>query len=98
MAAYFIVRCKYHDMDNYKEYAKAAAQAVKNFGGKFLVTGKGIQSQKESGQYPKTVIVEFETIEIAIACYECDLYQEALSHIEYSSDRDFVIAEGLETS
>ena len=98
MAAYFIVRCKYHDMDNYKKYAKAAAQAVNAFKGRFLVTGKGVQSQKESGQYPKTVIVEFETMEIAIACYECELYQEALSHIEHSADRDFVIVEGLENS
>ena len=44
MAAYFIVRCKYHDMDNYKKYAKAAAQAVNAFKGRFLVTGKGVQS------------------------------------------------------
>ena len=31
MAAYFIVRCQYHDMDDYKKYANAAAQAVKAF-------------------------------------------------------------------
>ena len=98
MAAYFIVRCKYHDMDNYKKYAKAAAQAVNAFKGRFLVTGKGNQLQKERGEYPKTVIVEFETMEIAIACYESEFYQKALSHIEHSADRDFVIAEGIETS
>ena len=98
MAAYFIVRCKYHDMDDYKKYANAAAQAVKAFNGRFLVAGKGNQLQKEKGEYPKTVIVEFETMEIAIACYECEIYQEALSHIEHSADRDFVIVEGLETS
>ena len=96
MAAYFIVRCKYYDLDDYKKYAKAAADAVKHFGGRFLVTGKGDQIQKESGEYPKTVIVEFETMEVANACYECEVYQEALSYIEHSADRDFVIAQGLE--
>ena len=49
MAAYFIVRCKYHDMDDYKKYANAAAQAVKAFNGRFLVAGKGNQLQKEKG-------------------------------------------------
>ena len=98
MAAYFIVRCKYHDIDDYKKYANAAAQAVKDFNGRFLVTGKGNQLQKEEGEHPKTVIVEFENMEIAIACYECELYREALSHIQDSADRDFVIAEGLEKS
>ncbi len=98
MAAYFIVRCKYHDMDDYKKYANAAAQAVKTFNGRFLVTGKGNQLQKEKGEHPKTVIVEFKAMEIAIACYECELYREALTYLEHSADRDFVIAEGLETS
>lgn len=98
MAAYFIVRCKYHDTDDYKKYAKAAADAVKHFGGRFLVTGKGDQIQKESGEYPKTVIVEFETMEIAKECYECKIYQEALSYIEHSAARDFVIAQGLDPS
>ena len=85
-------------MDDYKKYANAAAQAVKAFNGRFLVTGKGNQLQKEKGEYPKTVIVEFETMEIANECYDCKIYQEALSYIEHSADRDFVIAQGLDPS
>ena len=48
MSAYFIVRCSYHKIDDYKNYAKAAAKAVSQFNGKFLVTGQGQQIQKET--------------------------------------------------
>ena len=40
MSAYFIVRCSYHDMDDYNNYAKVATKAVFTFNGKFLVTDK----------------------------------------------------------
>ena len=65
---------------------------------KAQISRRSTKLQKEKGEYPKTVIVEFETMEIAIACYESELYREALTYIEHSADRDFVIAEGLETS
>ena len=95
MPAYFIVRCNYHNKDDYKNYAITAAKAVFNFNGKFLVSGKEQQIQKESGEHSKTVIVEFETMAKAVSCYECETYQKALSFIGRSSDRDFVIVEGL---
>ncbi|SVB97696.1 uncharacterized protein METZ01_LOCUS250550, partial [marine metagenome] len=95
VSAYFIVRCNYHNMDDYNNYAKTAAKTVFAFNGKFLVTGKEQQIQKETGTHPKSVIVEFETMEKAVSCYESETYQQALSFIERSSDRDFVIVEGL---
>ena len=82
-------------MDDYNNYAKTAAKAVFALNGKFLVTGKEQQIQKETGTHPKSVIVKFETMEKAVSCYESETYQQALSFIERSSDRDFVIVEGL---
>jgi uncharacterized protein (DUF1330 family) len=40
MSANLIVHCSCHDIDDYKNYAKAAAKAVFTFNGKFLVTDK----------------------------------------------------------
>ena len=80
----------------YKDYAKHAAKAVKEFDGEFLVTGKGVQNQMESGSLPKTVVVKFKTYEDALSCYQCEAYEKALDFIENSSDRDFVILEGLD--
>ena len=96
MSGYFIVRCEYFDESEYKDYAKLAADAVKEFNGEFLVTGRGAQNQMESGVLPKTVVVKFKTFEDALSCYQCEAYEKALSFIENSSNRDFVIVEGLD--
>ena len=95
MSGYFIVRCEYFNESEYKGYAKLAADAVKEFNGEFLVTGKGTQNQKESGTLPKTVVVKFDSYEDALSCYKCNAYEEALKFIEESSDRDFVIVDGI---
>jgi len=95
MSGYFIVRCEYFNESEYKAYAKLAADAVKEFNGEFLITGKGSQNQKESGTLPKTVVVKFDSFEDALSCYQCSAYEKALNFIENSSDRDFVIVEGL---
>ena len=96
MSGFFIVRCEYFNESEYKDYAKLAADAVKDFNGEFLITGKGEQNQKESGTLSKTVVVKFNSYEDALSCYRCDAYEKALKFIEGSSDRDFVIVEGLD--
>ena len=50
----------------------------------------------ESGSLPKTVVVKFKNYEDALSCYQCEAYEKALGFIENSSDRDFVIVEGLD--
>ena len=95
MSGYFIVRCEYFNESEYMAYAKLASDAVKEFNGEFLITGKGSQNQKESGTLPKTVVVKFDSYEVALSCYQCSAYEKALNFIENSSDRDFVIVEGL---
>ena len=96
MSGYFIVRCKYFNESEYKDYARLAADAVRNFNGQFLVTGKGIQNQQESGHFPKSVVVRFSSYQDALACYQSEIYKQALSFINDSSDRDFAIVEGLD--
>ena len=96
MSGYFIVRCKYFDESEYKGYARLAADAVRNFNGQFLVTGQGVQNQQESGYLPKSVVVKFDSYQDALACYQSEIYKQALSFIKDSSDRDFTIVEGLD--
>ena len=96
MPGYFIVRCKYFDDSEYRGYARLAADAVRNFNGQFLVTGQGVQNQQESGHLPKSVVVKFDSYQDALACYQSEIYKQALSFIKDSSDRDFAIVEGLD--
>ena len=96
MSGYFIVRCKYFDESEYRGYARLAADAVRNFNGQFLVTGQGVQNQQESGYLPKSVVVKFDSYQDALACYQSEIYKQALRFIKDSSDRDFAIVEGLD--
>ena len=96
MPGYVIVRCKYFDESEYKGYARLAADAVRDFNGQFLVTGQGVQNQQESGYLPKSVVVKFDSYQDALACYQSEIYKQALSFIKDSSDRDFTIVEGLD--
>ena len=94
MKGYWIVRCQYNDQDAFEEYASLTTMIVADNGGKFLVRG-GQQLQMENGSYERTVMVEFPSLELAKEIYHSQEYQEAYNIIASSSERDFVIVEGL---
>ncbi|SVA26701.1 uncharacterized protein METZ01_LOCUS79555 [marine metagenome] len=71
-----------------------ATQVVAKNNGRFLIRG-GQQMQMENGNYERTVMVEFSSMDIAKEVYHSHEYQEALKIIESSAERDFVIVEGL---
>ena len=94
MKGYWIVRCRYNDQDAFEKYASFATQVVAKNNGRFLIRG-GQQMQMENGNYERTVMVEFPSMDIAKEVYKSHEYQEALKIIESSAERDFVIVEGL---
>ena len=94
MKGYWIVRCRYNDQDAFETYASLATQVVAKNNGRFLIRG-GQQMQMENGNYERTVMVEFPSMDIAKEVYQSREYQEALKIIESSAERDFVIVEGL---
>ena len=51
---------------------------------------------KENGLAERTVLIEFESMEAAIAAYESEAYQEALAVLSGGADRDIRLFEGLE--
>jgi len=94
MKAYWITRCHVHHPDEYDEYIKLAGPAINKYGGIFLVRG-GDQIELEGGQYERTVLVEFNSMNEAKICYESQEYQEALKHSLHSSNRHVVLVEGV---
>ena len=94
MKAYWITRCHVHNPDEYDEYIKLAGPAINKYGGIFLVRG-GDQIELEGGQYERTVLVEFNSMNEAKICYESQEYQEALKHSLHSSNRHVVLVEGV---
>ena len=94
MSGYWIVRCQYNDEVAFLEYASKATSVVEQFKGEFLVRG-GEQFQMEEGDYERTVMVRFPSLEIAQQAYASEEYKEALKTIESNANRDFIITGGL---
>jgi len=75
------------------EYAKLAAKAVETLGGRVVVAGKPAKTH-EAGVNELVVVVEFDTLQKAIAAYESELYRPALNAFDNAAQRDFRIVEG----
>ena len=83
------------DQTKLAAYAELAAPAVMANGGHFLVRGGQITT-KEAGVSERTVVVEFDSYETAVATYESADYQAALEKLAGGVVRDFRIVEGVD--
>ena len=75
----------------YRELAKPALDAA---GCKFLSLGEKVVA-KENGIAQRTVLIEFESFEAAVAAYESEGYQKALDALSGGADRDIRLIEGV---
>ena len=82
------------DPEKLAAYAKLAAPAIEAGGGRFLVRGQPLQAH-EGGRMERTVVVEFETAQQAIATYDSPGYQAALAALEGGVVRDLRIVSGV---
>jgi uncharacterized protein (DUF1330 family) len=77
-----------------KNYVELAGAALKPFGSRLLVSPKSAVTAREAGLQKMTVVVEFDSYEIALAAYESADYKKALAALGPGVERDFRIAEG----
>jgi uncharacterized protein (DUF1330 family) len=82
-----------HDENKLAAYAKIAAPAILAGGGTFLARGMAAKVY-EAGIQQRTVIIEFESLEQAIACHDSPAYQEALKALDGGVTRDLRVIEG----
>ena len=93
--AYWIA--KYKKIDNQvalAKYAEKAKKIIESFGGKALVRG-GKYITFEGKDFIRTVIWEFQNIDIATKCHDSKDYQEAWSLAKNTTKRDLMIIEGV---
>jgi uncharacterized protein (DUF1330 family) len=76
-------------------YAKLAGPAIVGGGGRFLARGMPAKTY-ESGQSERTVLIEFESLEKALATHDSPAYQEALAALGKGADRDMRIVEAAD--
>jgi uncharacterized protein (DUF1330 family) len=76
------------------EYAKLAGPAIEAGGGRFLARGMPAQVY-EAGLRERTVIIEFDSVEHAIAAHDSPGYQLALAALGDGVDREIRIVAGV---
>ena len=77
-----------------KAYGALAIPAVEAFGGSFLTRSTSQIQPYEAGQPLRTVLVEFQSYEKALAARDSEAYQKALQALGPGADRDFRVVEG----
>jgi len=93
--AYWIAKYKkINNQEALAKYAEKAKHIIESFGGKALVRG-GKYITFEGDNFIRTVIWEFENINIATKCHESKDYQEAWSLAKNTTTRDLMIIEGV---
>ena len=76
-------------------YTKLGGPAVVANGGRILARGGRVQAF-EDGIEERTIVVEFDSFEEALAHYNSDSYQLALAALGDGAVRDMRIVEGVE--
>lgn len=79
--------------EKYPEYAALAKPAVEKYGGRYLVRG-GQAQLREGEARERHVVIEFDSYEKAVECYESEEYAQAMALRHKCSMADFVIVEG----
>jgi uncharacterized protein (DUF1330 family) len=75
-------------------YAKLAGPAIEAGGGRILARGTAAKAY-EAGLLERTVIIEFESVELAIAAHDSGRYREAVAALDGGAVRDLRIVPGL---
>jgi uncharacterized protein (DUF1330 family) len=75
------------------EYAKLATPAIQAGGGRFIARGTPYRKY-EAGLDQRTVVIEFDSVQAAVATYESPAYQAALKVLGSAAERDLRILEG----
>ena len=91
-SALWIAHVTVTDAEAYGRYAALAGPAIAAHGGTFIARG-GRYRQLEGTDRPRNVVARFPSLEAAVACYESDAYQEALSHARGASERELMVVE-----
>jgi uncharacterized protein (DUF1330 family) len=77
-----------------KAYGALALPAVEAFGGRFLTKPTSQIEAHEAGLKQRTIIVEFDSYEKALAARHSEAYQKALQALGAGAERDVRIVEG----
>jgi uncharacterized protein (DUF1330 family) len=84
-----------HDPAKLEAYLRLAGPAMQAAGGRFLARGAPA-AVFESGTTARTTLIEFPSVDDAVAAYHSAAYQEALRALAGGAEREIRIVEAVE--
>jgi uncharacterized protein (DUF1330 family) len=91
--AYWIAHVDVVEAEPYSVYAKLASACFAKYGANILARGGECQ-RLEGKVRARNVVIEFESMGQALACYNSPEYQEAKAHREGNAQAELLIVEG----
>ena len=70
-----------------RAYGALAVPAVQSFGGRFLTSSISQVQAHEAGLQQRTIVVEFDSYDSALAAHESEAYQKALQALGSGAQR-----------
>ncbi|MCU1734717.1 MULTISPECIES: DUF1330 domain-containing protein [unclassified Pseudomonas] len=96
MKAYWIAHVDVTDPQQYQQYTQRAPAAFAAFGGKLLARGGRSEAMEGRATPQRSVVIEFESYDKAVACYRSAQYQEACGFRQGVAKAEVIIVEGYE--
>ena len=95
MAAYWVARSRVNDPVEYKKYTDRVPEIIARYGGKVLARGGRFQILEGPEKFHRFVVIEFPTLEQAVACHDSPEYTEAAAFRRSGAGEvELVIVEG----
>jgi uncharacterized protein (DUF1330 family) len=95
MAAYWIARSKINDPVGYKRYTDLVPAIIARHQGKILARGGRFRILEGPEKFGRFVVIEFPSLEHAVACHRSAEYQAAAAHRrDGAGEVELVIVEG----
>jgi uncharacterized protein (DUF1330 family) len=93
---YWVARVDVSNEQGYKPYMAANPAIFQKFGGRFIVRG-GKFTNPEGKCRSRNVVIEFDSYEKALACYNSPEYQANIKVRQPHSEADLIIIEGYDS-
>ncbi len=94
MAGYVIAQIKVNDPEAYEKYRHQVGPTIEKFGGKFLVRGGEMEVLEGESPYPRTIVLEFPSVEAARESYDSPEYAGPKAIRMATADTTLMIVEG----
>jgi uncharacterized protein (DUF1330 family) len=97
MPAYWVARSKINDAVEYKKYTDRVAAIIEKHGGRILARGGRYQILEGPQKFQRFVVIEFPSLERAVACHDSPEYSEAAAFRRGGAGEvELVIVEGVD--